>query len=66
MTYLNKHAEDGLSDVEKGKFEEEFLSGEEIQVLFEVASAAKYLNVQELQKRGVLEDYRQDENKSVK
>ncbi|KAK4430965.1 SKP1-like protein 13 [Sesamum alatum] len=48
ITYLTKHAEEGLSDEEKGKFDKEFLSEEEIEVLFDVALAANYLNVRDL------------------
>ncbi|KAK4430963.1 SKP1-like protein 11 [Sesamum alatum] len=48
VTYLNKHAEDGVSEEEKRKFDKEFVSGEEMSVLFDVVSAANFLDVKDL------------------
>ncbi|KAL0298926.1 UNVERIFIED_CONTAM: E3 ubiquitin ligase complex SCF subunit sconC [Sesamum calycinum] len=48
ITYLNKHAEDGASDEDKRKFDEEFLSGMEVDVLCDVALAANYLDIRGL------------------
>ncbi|KAK4430964.1 SKP1-like protein 1B [Sesamum alatum] len=65
ITYLNKHAEDGASDEEKRKFDEEFVSGMEMGVLFDVVLAANYLDI-----RGLLREVRRRiadrmKNKSV-
>ncbi|KAL0303393.1 UNVERIFIED_CONTAM: SKP1-like protein 1B [Sesamum radiatum] len=48
ITYLNKHAEDGASDEEKRKFDEEFVSGMEVGVLCDVLLAANYLDIRGL------------------
>ncbi|KAI3458943.1 hypothetical protein Pfo_015606 [Paulownia fortunei] len=48
VTYLNKHAKEGVSDDEKRKFDELFVSGKELGVLFDVVLAANYLNIKDL------------------
>ncbi|KAI3458940.1 hypothetical protein Pfo_015603 [Paulownia fortunei] len=48
ITYLNKHAKEGVSDDEKRKFDELFVSGKELGVLFDVVLAANYLNIKDL------------------
>ncbi|KAL0298925.1 UNVERIFIED_CONTAM: SKP1-like protein 19 [Sesamum radiatum] len=45
ITYLNKHTEDDASDEAKRKFDEEFLYGMEVGVLYDAALAANYLDI---------------------
>ncbi|PIN07899.1 SCF ubiquitin ligase, Skp1 component [Handroanthus impetiginosus] len=64
--YLNKHAEGGVSDGEKKKFDEEFVTVEEMKVLFEIAKAANFLEIKGLMATACQEIAKRMKDKSVK
>ncbi|KAK4430962.1 SKP1-like protein 1B [Sesamum alatum] len=64
--YLIKHADGGVSDEEKRDFDEEFVAGVEMSVLFDVVLAANYLNIKGLLDLVCQEIADRMQNKSVR
>ncbi|KAL0402070.1 UNVERIFIED_CONTAM: SKP1-like protein 20 [Sesamum latifolium] len=64
--YLTKHTDGGVSDEKKRDFDEEFVVGMKISVLFEVVLAANYLDIKGLLDLVCQEIADRMQNKSVK